>query len=231
MFKIKIAGLTVGIDNKYPYIETLCEDYFADGNTDFDICVTEAEIAAEKTEDISDPGYLESLAVYRKIAERLPDYDGFLMHGVVLKVDGEGYAFTAPSGTGKTTHAMYWKKLFGDRCIIVNGDKPLIRFIDGEFRAYGTPWCGKENLHTNTSAPLRRLFCVNRSAENRVVPLDPKTSLTRLLAAVYRPKDPALFEKTAEYIMLFLKKVAVCDLFCNMSVDAAKCAYNAAKEK
>ncbi len=231
MFKIEIAGLKVGIDNKYPGVEALCADYFTDGETDFDISVTEAEIAAEKSDDISEADYLESLAVYRKIADRILDFDGFLMHGVVLKVGGAGYAFTAPSGTGKTTHAMYWKKLLGDECVIVNGDKPLIRCIGGEFRAYGTPWCGKENLQTNTSVPLRDLFCVNRSADNRVVPLDPKTSLTRMLASVYRPADPALFEKTAEYIILFLKKVRIWDLFCNMSVDAAKTAYLAVKDK
>ena len=225
MFKIRIADLNIGIDNKYPYVEALCTGYITDGETDFDVCVTDAEIAAEKSDETSEPAYLESLAVYRKISEKIIDYNGFLMHGVVLSVDGEGYAFTAPSGTGKTTHAMYWRKLLGDKCVVVNGDKPLIRIKDGQCFAYGTPWCGKENLQTNTSVPLKALVCVNRSEENYVKELSPKAALIRMLSAVYRPSDSALFEKTAEYVMTMLKSVRTYDLFCNMSVDAARTAY------
>ena len=229
MFKIRIADLNIGIDNKYPYVEELCADYFTDGETNFDVCVTDAEIAAESGGEISEPAYLESLAVYRKISDRITDYNGFLMHGVVLAVDGKGYAFTAPSGTGKTTHAMFWRELFGDKCVIVNGDKPLIRLKGGRCFAYGTPWCGKEGLNANTKVPLDVMFCINRSEENYVMELSPKSALVRLLTAVYRPSEPALFEKTTEYVMMFLKNVRTYDLYCNMSVEAARVAYEHCK--
>lgn len=48
--------------------------------------------------------YLERLALMRKIADHLPEHNCFLMHGAVISVQGDGYLFTAPSGTGKSTH-------------------------------------------------------------------------------------------------------------------------------
>ena len=55
--------------------------------------------AAEYTD-----AYLETLAVYRKIAEWMPMYNTLLFHGSVIAVDGKAYLFTAKSGTGKSTH-------------------------------------------------------------------------------------------------------------------------------
>ena len=43
----------------------------------------------------------------------------------LISFDGQGIAFAAPSGTGKTTHIKLWQRLYGDRVEIINGDKPL----------------------------------------------------------------------------------------------------------
>ena len=47
-------------------------------------------------------------------------YDTILFHGSVIAVDGEGYLFTAKSGTGKSTHARLWRETFGDRAVRVS---------------------------------------------------------------------------------------------------------------
>ena len=88
----------------------------------------------------------ESDSLITSICDRMPFYDMFLMHAAVVAVDGVAYIFTAPSGTGKTTHTMLWKKHFGDRAVIVNGDKPLIRLQGGKVYVCSTPWKGKEEL-------------------------------------------------------------------------------------
>ena len=49
-------------------------------------------------------GYLETLALYRKIAERLPDYHTLLFHGSAIAVDGAAYLFTAKKRNRKSTH-------------------------------------------------------------------------------------------------------------------------------
>lgn len=46
----------------------------------------------------------------------------------MLEIDGKAYMFSAPSGTGKSTHAKLWRDCFGDRVTMINDDKPLIKF-------------------------------------------------------------------------------------------------------
>ena len=72
--KIKLAGLTVEIKNRYDFIERLCRGYESDEEPLFSVFVTDEEIARER--DISDGdfpvSYLESIVAYRKIAHKFP---------------------------------------------------------------------------------------------------------------------------------------------------------------
>ena len=70
---------------------------------------------------------------YRIICKKILSFDAMLMHCAAVSVDNEAYLFTAVSGTGKTTHINLWRKKFGDRFFVINGDKPIIRLIDGKF--------------------------------------------------------------------------------------------------
>ena len=53
-------------------------------------------------------------------------FDGILLHSSCIVLDGVAYAFSADSGTGKSTHTQLWLKRFGDRAHILNDDKPCI---------------------------------------------------------------------------------------------------------
>ena len=139
MFCVKIADIPIGIENKYPYIRHLCKNYIETEKTPaFTVCVTEEEILEEQNGNLRfHKGYCEGLCIYRKICYALGKYDAFLMHSAVVSVDNIGYAFAAPSGVGKTTHIRLWLELFGQRAQVVNGDKPIFRFIDGALYACG----------------------------------------------------------------------------------------------
>ena len=138
---IEIAEHIIKIENLYPFIEEYCRGYTIApvDKADVTVSVTQSDIEYERSkserEDMlegnavrrfSDP-YLETLAVYRKIALNLIDHDILLFHGSVIAVDGEAYLFTAKSGTGKSTHTRLWRAYFGDRAVMVNDDKPLLR--------------------------------------------------------------------------------------------------------
>ncbi len=96
----------------------------------------------------------------------MPSYDTVLFHGSALAIDGDGYLFTAKSGTGKSTHTRLWRERFGDRVVMINDDKPLLHIDAGSVIAYGTPWNGKHRLGTNASVPLRA-DCVFSDARSR----------------------------------------------------------------
>lgn len=225
MFYIKIADLTVLIKNKFEYIEFLCRDYLVPpvSEPELVITATDAEIAAEQTENYPN-GYLESLAIYRKIADKIIDYNGLLMHSAVIDVNGTGIAFLAPSGTGKTTHSELWQRLFKDRLTVVNGDKPLLRIFDNSIKAYGTPWCGKEQLQTNTHTNLKKICFIERDTENSCEMLNKDTVLERLLNQIYFPSD---IEKTVKILDMADALIKNCDFYvikCNTDISAAEVA-------
>lgn len=136
MFCVQIAEVLIAIENRYAFTERLCADYVVEVSPDecaFSVSVTPEEIAAENSDEgMFSPAYCESLAIYRKICTRMLDFDAFLFHAAVISYKGRGFAFAAKSGTGKSTHIAQWMRALGDDVTVVNGDKPILRWRDGE---------------------------------------------------------------------------------------------------
>ncbi|MCD8048119.1 MAG: hypothetical protein LUG52_00660 [Clostridia bacterium] len=229
--KIKIAGVVFDVKHIYPYAERAAKDYFTDEIADFAIEITKEQIAraGEKSKDFS-PAYNEWLEIHRQICRYFEERDGIMMHGAVISYNGAAYMFTAPSGTGKTTHVMQWKKLCGDRVEIINGDKPIIRFMDGEYFVYGTPWCGKERFNINTRMKLCGIALLSRAEENRIERVDPAEYLNRLISQIYFHKTPECVSNTLDFADKMLKSVPVYSLQCNIGVEAAEVARRAMTE-
>ena len=170
--------------------------------------------------------YLETLAVYRKICDQMPERDTFLFHCSAIAVDGKAYLFTAPSGTGKSTHARLWREVFGDRAVMINDDKPLLRVTSDSLLVYGTPWDGKHRLSTNTVAPVAGICLLERGEENCVERIAKEDAFPRLLQQTYRPQSPVELMKTMELLDAVASNVPLCRLRCNMEPEAARVAYD-----
>ncbi len=168
---------------------------------------------------------LENAAIHSLLAEKLVSYGVLLMHGSALAIDGEAVIFTAPSGTGKSTHAGLWREVFGDRVQMVNDDKPMLRFTDGGVLVYGTPWLGKHRLGGNVSAPLKAIVSLARGSGNSIVPLAKAAAFPVLLRQIYASEDPAVMARILELERRLLTAVDFYDLHCDMSPDAARVAY------
>ncbi len=85
---------------------------------------------------------------------------GFVsLHAAAVEVQGEAYAFTGPSGMGKSTRAGAWKEALGAE--LINGDRPLIDVRNQEL--FGVPWDGKEQCFRNVHYPLQAICEVRRS--------------------------------------------------------------------
>ena len=234
--KYKIADKVVEVNSIYDEVHEYCADYLTDEPADYSVTTTQADIdfecekSAREDEVEGIPvrhfsdSYLEELAVYRKIAEKMLDFDTVLFHGSVVAVDDVGYLFTAKSGTGKSTHTRLWREYFGDRAVMVNDDKPLLHIAD-TVTAYGTPYNGKHRLGTNTSVPLKAICILTRSAENHIEPITREQAYTMLLQQVYRPADMLKMAKTLELVDRLADSVKLYRLGCNMDISAAKIAY------
>lgn len=237
---LKLAGRRIGVETVFGSTLALCRDYLDDsrGNVDFTVRTTAADIAFEREksrrEDEAEGNparqfsdeYLETLAVYRKIAGRMPDYNTFLFHGSAIAVDGTGYLFTAKSGTGKSTHTRLWRELLGNRAVMLNDDKPLIHVDGDSVTVYGTPWDGKHRLSSNLSVPLRALCLLERGQRNEIHAISPGEAWPMLLQQAYRPADAAAMMKTLALLDRLTKIVKLYRLRCNMKPDAAEMAWN-----
>ena len=133
--------------------------------------------------------------------------------------------FYGPSGTGKTTHMMHYKDLFGDSVTIINGDKPIIRLVDSELFVYGTPWCGKEGMNTNTKARLTDLCFINRSEENYTRPITKSEVASRIFSQIYLPKTKLAADNTLKMLDIILNSCNLWEINCTKEEKAAKVSY------
>lgn len=227
MLKIEIAGITVAVDNKYPYIEALARPYLTDKDPDFTVHVTDSEIAREAEKLSVTAGYAESVAVYGKIAEQLYRYDAFLIHAVAVEMDNEAYLIAAQSGVGKTTHARLWLEAFGKRASVLNGDKPIIRKIGGDFYAAATPWRGKERQGGVGMRKIRAIAMLERADENTAEPLTQKAAAEALIQQLYMPKTPLAIASELALADELVRSAHTVKIGVNMDVSAATVAYRA----
>ena len=239
-FKIRLADKTVAISAMFETTRRYCEQYLTDSDDiDVSVAVTPDDLAyeREKSEREQTPeefarltdNLLELTAVYRKIAEAFVDFGILLFHGSCVCVDGEAFIFSARSGTGKSTHTRLWRELFGERCIMINDDKPLIEVKDGNVRVWGTPWNGKHRLSTNTSAPLRAICILERAAENSIRPQSMLAVFPEIFSQTYRFADADKMRTTLVLLEKTLNGVGLFRLGCNMDISAAEVAYNGMK--
>ena len=237
----KFAGKVIEINSIYSQVHDYCTEYRIDERPDFSVTTTQSDISSEREHNArtaeaegrkvynSSDSYLEELAVYRKISERMLEFDTFLFHGSCVSVDGEGYLFTARSGTGKSTHSRLWREYLGERAVMVNDDKPLIRADGKDVTVFGTPYNGKHRLGANISVPLKAVCILDRAEENRIEPITREQAYTMLIQQTYRPADPLLMQKTLTLIDRLAEGVKLYRLGCNMDISAAKTAYEGMK--
>ncbi len=224
MFKIKIANLPIGIDNRYRDVEVISRAFLTDEDPLFTVSVSTEEIEDERSLTDTDfrDSYYESVITYRKIAEHLPEYDACLFHGSAITLGGKAYIITANSGVGKTTHTRLWLSEFPGEVEILNGDKPTLRMIDGVPYASGTPWNGKENYGKNGLYPIAGFAFLTRAEKNSAREISISDAVFRFMSQIYLPKKSgAMLAKTMSIADKLLKNTRLVLLECNMEPEAA----------
>lgn len=229
-FIVGLADKYIEINSVYDELKAFFKDYIVtDVTPDFSVSLSQEDILAEQeatSESQFSPTYLETLALLRKLAEILPSHSRILMHGASISYNERAYLFTAPSGTGKSTHIRLWKKYLGDDVKIVNGDKPFIS-LENQPMIYGSPWAGKENWHRNCKMPLKGICFVQRGTMNLIRRIEPSDCLSLLFKQVYLPADTLAAGLTLELVDMLIKKVPLYVLTCDMSENAVRCSFEA----
>ncbi len=226
----RIAELNIKITTKFDYTTEYLKDYLVDSETyDFEVEISDEEIK-KAYQEFPEIHYVlhENLCIYREICNTiLSRYNGLLFHASAICVDGNAYLFTAPSGTGKSTHSRLLKEYLGDRLVYINDDKPLLRFNEEEksFYVYGTPWNGKHKLGENIKAPLKSICILTRGEVPEIKKIDIFKALPSVITQTLRWEDDNSADNYLDLLDKFSQSVDFYILKCNISIDSAKCSY------
>ena len=142
---------------------------------------TETEIRfdpARLGEMVWDPLFVSLLALERRQMDR----DAMILHCAYIEYKGEAILFSAPSETGKTTQANLWEKYRGAKT--VNGDRSLLRRIDGRWHACGWPVCGSSGVCHDKSLPIRAVVMLSQAPEDRAERLGTMKAFTQIYSQI-----------------------------------------------
>ena len=229
-----IAGHTARVQSLFESTPQYFRAYLTDDSPTLFFTVTPAELAAEqtrlkeeairegmRTRVFPDP-FLERSVLQQKFAAALLPHGILLLHGSTVAVGGKAYLFTAKCGTGKSTHTRLWRELLGNRAVMVNDDKPFLRFTPKGVLACGSPWSGKHGLDSNITVPLAGICILERGPENAIRPITAEEALPFLLTQC-DPPEAAAHRLTEE----LTRCVPLWQMQCTKDLSAAQTAYDA----
>ena len=214
----RIAGLTVELSPRFMLLGERAESYRVHSG--------EAVITVPPC---GNDAYEEYSEVAKRLYNAMLPYDAFFLHASAIEYQGNAYLFSAPSGTGKSTHTAFWRQEFGAQ--IINDDKPVIRLIDGVFYACGTPFSGKNDLSRNVCVPLGGIATLYRAEEDTVERLPTKKALFALLNQTLRPADANGFDRLLSLLEQLIVAVPCYRVGCTNSSHAAHTAMNIMTKK
>ena len=175
--------------------------------------------------DLSDRDVAQYMGTGAIFARELLAFDGSFLHSSAVVLDGKAYLFSAPSGTGKSTHTEKWCRLFGARYL--NDDKPALRLVNGVWMAYGTPWSGKHDLSSNEGVPVGGVAVLRRGEENTITRMQPAEALPWIMSQTsYRLRREHM-EKQLVLMDRFLRQVPIWQLSCRNEDAAAFVSWDA----
>lgn len=225
-FTVRLAGHNIRIESRYPESRVFFRDYTVP-DTDWEIIAQITDTELDRTV-AAVPGITRTTAeltgLYRPIAEVMPTLGGFVIHGAAISFGGKGYLFTAPSGTGKSTHIKLWRRLI-DGVDIINGDKPIITIEGEDVMIHGTPWSGKERWQKNVSLPLGGICLLRRGDTSSIRIADAGEFLPFLLRQTYYSSRRDAASQTMVLLDKVLTRIPVYSLACDISEDAARCSF------
>ena len=141
------------------------------------------------------------------------------VHAAAVSLDGGAYAFSGPSGMGKSTRAQAWCDALGAE--LISGDRPLLHVESLEL--YGVPWDGKEHCHKNVHFPLRAFLEIRRSPLNYLRKMNFEQCREFLMRQCFLPMwDTDTAAVQMRNVLYLAKKTPVLRAFCGPAGEDAK---------
>ena len=168
----EVAGLTFEMTPQFPRLAEQAKNYCADGIPAFQVAANPREWQAilrqkeKEAETARMQEYAEYICCSADFCRKLPEHGRFYLHASAVVLDGRGYLFSAPSGTGKSTHTSLWLREFPGS-FLLNDDKPVIWPQKDGITVWGSPFSGKTNLQVNQGVPLQGICFLKRGKHSK----------------------------------------------------------------
>ena len=154
-----------------------------------------------------------------------------LIHASLVRHQGYGYAFIAPSGTGKSTQTANWLRMIPE-CDLMNDDNPVLRVVDGKAVIFGSPWSGKTPCYRQVKAPLGAVTKIVRDPDNFVKPMGHIEAFKELLVSCSVMKwDNATFGGVCDTVSAVVERVGMFALHCTADPQSAVVCHQAISVK
>lgn len=152
------------------------------------------------------------------IEELAPKKGGVIFHSSFIEKEKTAVLFTGKCGIGKSTQALLWNKYRNTP--IINGDKTLIYFENGEIFASGLPFSGSSKISENRSMPLGMIVNLGKSKKNVITALSPHEAFLCLMKSSYVP--PYCNDEISKILAEIAQKASFCSLLCTPDERAVK---------
>ena len=155
----------------------------------------------------------------------LINHQGFILHSSFISWQNNGILFTAPSGTGKSTQADLWKKY--EDADIYNGDRTIIRKIEGKYYGFGSPYAGSSGIYRNESAPIKAIVVIDQGPDNVIRRLRGREAFLPLFReTLMNTWNKEYMEKMTALLMDAACQIPIYHLSCRPDQDAINTVKN-----
>ena len=223
----KIAGLYVEIPAAGDMISR-CRNYLCDRTEETigaDIIICTERFRRERQGNLSDDlfSYVETGIQFSTDCLK---YGAVVLHASAVEMDGKAYLFSAPCGTGKSTHTSLWKSVFGEKANIFNDDKPILRNMEGTWYAYGAPWCGKDGININMKVPVAGICFLKQAPENKIRRLSNREAVQKIIwQTAHNYANAERMDKRLALIDSIVRTIPIFELENRPETEAAYLSY------
>lgn len=204
-----------------PFNEKILETYLYSENEKADITLSiPKEMEAEHEIFVR-----TNIWNYLAFEDVLINHQAFILHSSFISWQNNGILFTAPSGTGKSTQADLWKKY--EDADIYNGDRTIIRKIDGKYYGFGSPYAGSSGIYRNESAPIKAIVVIEQGPDNVIRRLHGREAFLPLFReTLMNTWNKEYMEKMTDLLMDAACQIPIYHLSCRPDQDAINTVKN-----